>query len=72
MHSFIGSELESYCAKYTKKTNSLLDQLEEETFKDIEDPQMISGHLSGNFLKLLCQMSPNCPNWGHFQMYPKS
>ena len=57
MHSFIGSELESYCAKYTKKTNSLLDQLEEETFKDIEDPQMISGHLSGNFLKLLCQMS---------------
>ncbi|NRA46547.1 MAG: class I SAM-dependent methyltransferase [Oligoflexales bacterium] len=54
MQRFIDPEVEGYAERYTPKGPELLDELEKETIATMELPQMLSGHLSGRFLKMLC------------------
>ena len=53
MPRFINQEVESYAELYTPPGPDLLAELEEETIATIDLPHMLSGHLSGRFLKML-------------------
>ena len=55
MH-FISEELESYIAAHTSPQGSLLDALENETWRKILVPRMISGHVQGRALSRFSKM----------------
>jgi caffeoyl-CoA O-methyltransferase len=57
MERFIDQEVEAYAKRRTQQEPVLLQTLETETWKTMEWPQMLSGRLSGRFLKLLVQIS---------------
>lgn len=57
MDSFIDQAIQEYAEVHTKKGDSLLEELNTETKREMECPQMLSGHLSGRFLKLITQLS---------------
>ncbi|MBQ5614145.1 MAG: class I SAM-dependent methyltransferase [Tidjanibacter sp.] len=50
------TELERYINAHTSPESELLAELERETNLQITQPQMLSGHIQGRFLKLLVQM----------------
>ncbi len=49
-------ELEEYAKQHSKAEPHYLQELERETYDKMQDPQMVSGRLSGRFLKLLVQL----------------
>ena len=55
MH-FISEELESYIAAHTSPQGNLLDALENETWRKILVPRMISGHVQGRALSMFSKM----------------
>jgi len=57
MQRFIDLEVENYAERYTPAGPSLLAELEKETVATMDLPQMLSGHLSGRFLKMLAMIS---------------
>ena len=57
MQRFIDEEVEGYAEQYTPAGPSLLAELEKETIATMDLPQMLSGHLSGRFLRMLAMIS---------------
>lgn len=55
MH-FISEELELYIAAHTSPQGKLLDGLENETWRKILVPRMISGHVQGRVLSMFSKM----------------
>lgn len=55
MH-FISEELESYIAAHTSPQGNLLNELENETWRKILVPRMISGHVQGRALSMFAKM----------------
>jgi len=52
----INKELEDYILTHTESENQLLKNLSRETHVKMLRPRMLSGHLQGKFLKMMCQM----------------
>ena len=52
MH-FFPEELEQYAIAHTKPASEVLEALERETYARIYQPQMVSGHLQGQFLRMI-------------------
>lgn len=52
----INKELEDYILAHTENENDILKELTRETNLKILRPRMLSGHLQGKFLKMVCQM----------------
>ena len=55
MH-FFPEELEQYAIAHTKPASEVLQALERETYARIYMPQMVSGHLQGQFLRMISMM----------------
>ena len=53
------NNIEDYCIEYSKKESHIVSKIKEFTYKNEEAPQMISGEIVGNFLKMLIK-SLNC------------
>lgn len=49
-------EIDDYAAKYSSKEDEVLAKLNRETHLKINMPQMLSGHIQGNFLKMMSYM----------------
>ena len=47
------NNIEDYCIEYSKKESHIVSKIKEFTYKNEEAPQMISGEIVGNFLKML-------------------
>ena len=52
MH-FFPEQIEQYAVDHTKPASDVLQLLERETYAHIYMPQMVSGHLQGQFLKMI-------------------
>ncbi len=52
----INKELDDYILNHTDSEEQLLKDLSRETHIKILRPRMLSGHLQGKFLKMICQM----------------
>lgn len=50
------SKIDTYCEAHTTPQAELLYQLERETYLKTLAPQMSSGHVQGQLLKMLCQL----------------
>jgi caffeoyl-CoA O-methyltransferase len=55
MH-LVSEQLEQYITEHTSSLGSLMDELERQTWRDIMLPQMLSGKVQGQFLKLISQI----------------
>src|SRR6187551_2388131 len=55
MH-FFPEELEKYAIAHTKSASGILEALERETYARIYQPQMVSGHLQGQLLRMISMM----------------
>ena len=53
---FIDEKIENYAFDHTRSEGDLLKRLVEETYSDLEIPQMLCGRIEGRFLKLLAQL----------------
>jgi len=53
---FISEDIENYAYEHTQAEDSLLEELEKETYETLEIPQMTTGRIEGRFLKLLAQL----------------
>tara|TARA_B110000037_G_C17036371_1_gene471798 strand:+ start:408 stop:1043 length:636 start_codon:yes stop_codon:yes gene_type:complete len=53
---FLPDEIEDYAAKFSTKEEDVLAKLNRETHIKIMLPQMLSGHIQGNFLKMMSHM----------------
>jgi caffeoyl-CoA O-methyltransferase len=53
---FISTELQAYTERFTSPEPALLAALNEETWRTIEYPRMLSGHLQGRILSLFSKM----------------
>lgn len=53
---FIDEKIEAYAYDHTSDEGELLQRLAEETRKDLEYPQMLTGRIEGRFLKLLAHL----------------
>ena len=51
------TELEEYIAAHTEQEPEVLKELTRATHQKILRPRMLSGHIQGEFLKMLCQMN---------------
>ena len=49
--------IEQYCLEHSQSVDPVLKQLERETHLKTLAPQMLSGQLQGQFLRLVCQMA---------------
>jgi caffeoyl-CoA O-methyltransferase len=56
MQSFIEAAVAEYAHDYTKPVPDLLEQLREETYREMSLPQMQVGRIEGRFLKTLVQL----------------
>lgn len=52
----INTELEKYVLEHSEPESELLTELTRETHLKVLRPRMLSGHLQGQFLKMICQM----------------
>jgi len=52
----VEAELEAYILQHSEPEGALLADLSRETHLNVLRPRMLSGHLQGRFLKLLCQL----------------
>jgi caffeoyl-CoA O-methyltransferase len=57
MITLVDSKLEDYAISKSEPTDKLLQELVEETYRQCEIPQMITGPIEGRFLKLMVQVS---------------
>ena len=55
MH-FFPEALEQYAEAHTTAESEILSQLNRETFARIYMPQMLSGHLQGQFIRLISKV----------------
>ena len=53
---FIPEEIEDYALKYTSQEKPLLQKLNRETWAQVLQPRMLSGHMQGRVLSLLSKM----------------
>jgi predicted O-methyltransferase YrrM len=53
---FLPDIIEAYAAKYSSPESEVLNALNRETHLKIMLPQMLSGHIQGNFLKMMSHM----------------
>lgn len=53
---FLPHEIEEYAATFSTKEDEVLYELNRETHLKIMLPQMLSGHIQGNFLKMMSYM----------------
>lgn len=53
---FIDEKIENYAFDHTRDEGELLKRLVEETYSDLEIPQMLCGRIEGRLLKLLAQL----------------
>jgi caffeoyl-CoA O-methyltransferase len=53
---FIDKKIEGYAFDHTATDGELLQQLTEETHRDLEIPQMLTGRIEGRLLKLLASL----------------
>ena len=53
---FINEKIEEYAFDHTSYEGDLLEQLEEETYKKLEIPQMTTGRIEARLLKLLARL----------------
>jgi len=54
--NFIDKELQEYIDDHTAKGPEILAELDRETYANIMVPRMLSGHLQGRVLTMLCHM----------------
>lgn len=52
----LAEEIENYAARFSTAESAVLQELNRETHLNILMPQMLSGHIQGNFLKMMSQM----------------
>ena len=57
MELLVAEEIERYAEAHTDPLDPLLDELREETYRTMKDPQMQVGRVEGTFLKLLVRLS---------------
>lgn len=50
---FINQDIEDYAFDHTQDAGDLLNQLQDETYENLEIPQMLTGRIEGRLLKLL-------------------
>lgn len=53
---FLPEEIEVYAKEYSAKESDVLNRLNRETHLKVMMPQMLSGHIQGNFLKMMSHM----------------
>lgn len=53
---FLPQEIENYAAKFSSKEDAVLEALNRETHLKVMMPRMLSGHIQGNFLKMMSYM----------------
>jgi caffeoyl-CoA O-methyltransferase len=53
---FLPDEIEAYSEAHTEKESDLLRSLNRETYANVLNPRMLSGHLQGRFLSMLSRM----------------
>lgn len=53
---FLPDEIENYAALFSSKEDEVLAKLNRETHLKVMLPQMLSGHIQGNFLKMMSYM----------------
>tara|TARA_B100000900_G_scaffold75662_2_gene60504 strand:+ start:7732 stop:8388 length:657 start_codon:yes stop_codon:yes gene_type:complete len=53
---FIDKNIEKYSLAFTEKESDLLKSLKRETYANVLNPRMLSGHLQGRFLSFLSNM----------------
>lgn len=53
---FIDEKIERYAFNHTDHDGELLSKLKEETYDQLEIPQMLTGRIEGRFLKMLAQL----------------
>jgi caffeoyl-CoA O-methyltransferase len=56
MKVLVGESIEAYARRVTRPESQLLQDLAEQTRREMELPQMLTGRLEGRFLKLLVQL----------------
>jgi caffeoyl-CoA O-methyltransferase len=54
---FVPEEIELYAEAHTQPVDPLFDELREETFRSMTEPQMQVGRVEGTFLELLVRLS---------------
>jgi caffeoyl-CoA O-methyltransferase len=53
---FLSEEIEGYSENHTEPENELLRSLNRETYANVLNPRMLSGHLQGRFLSMISRM----------------
>jgi predicted O-methyltransferase YrrM len=53
---FLDKELQKYIEKHTSEGAEVLQELDRETYDKVMAPRMLSGHLQGRVLAMLCHM----------------
>jgi predicted O-methyltransferase YrrM len=53
---FLPEEIEAYSEAHTENESSLLKSLNRETYANVLNPRMLSGHIQGRFLSMLSRM----------------
>src|SRR5215208_5477714 len=56
MMSFIDEAVEQYGHDHTKPASDLFERLKEETYREMDSPQMQVGRIEGRFLKMLVRL----------------
>lgn len=57
MKQLVPEELERYAEQHTDSPDPLFDELREETYRSVSDPQMQVGRVEGTFLRMLVEIS---------------
>jgi caffeoyl-CoA O-methyltransferase len=53
---FLAEEIEAYSETHTEDENEILKSLNRETYANVLNPRMLSGHLQGRFLSMISRM----------------
>jgi predicted O-methyltransferase YrrM len=53
---FLPENIEKYVDSHTREEPEILKKLDRETYAKVMMPRMLSGHLQGRFLKMICSM----------------
>jgi len=54
--NFFPEQLDQFTSAHTKQPNSVLQELERETYAKIYMPQIVSGHVQGRFLSMISKL----------------
>ena len=53
---FLADEIEAYAEAHTEKESEILQRLNRDTYANVLNPRMLSGHLQGKFLAMISKM----------------